>query len=64
MSTPRITYTPRPNATPGSEAVALAAVYRFILDAAARKKAGVTGTSGDHENARYLPERQEEGGMT
>jgi hypothetical protein len=32
MSNPRITYTPRPNATLEGELNALAAVYRLILD--------------------------------
>jgi hypothetical protein len=32
MSSPRITYTPRPDATPEGELTALAAVYRLILD--------------------------------
>ena len=32
MSSPRITYTPRPDATPEGEVNALAAVYRLILD--------------------------------
>jgi hypothetical protein len=32
MSNPRITYTPRPDATPEAELNALVAVYRLILD--------------------------------
>jgi hypothetical protein len=31
VSSPRITYVPRPNATPETELSALATVYRFIL---------------------------------
>ncbi len=32
MGSSRITYTPRPDATPETEAEVLAAVYRFLLD--------------------------------
>jgi hypothetical protein len=47
-SAPRITYTPRLDTTPEREVAALASVYQFILDAAAKKKAvGVTGTDDD-----------------
>ena len=31
MDKPRVTYTPRPDATPEAELSALAAVYRFLL---------------------------------
>jgi hypothetical protein len=31
MSSPRVTYVPRPDAAPETEAVALAAIYRFLL---------------------------------
>ena len=37
----RISYTPLPDATPESELDALAAVYAFVLEAHARKKAAV-----------------------
>jgi hypothetical protein len=37
----RISYTPCPDATPESELDALAAVYAFVLEAHARKKAAV-----------------------
>ncbi len=43
-SSPRITYTPRPDATPESGARTLAAVYRFILDRHAQKQAVDWGT--------------------
>ncbi len=47
MSSSRILYTPRPNATPESESNMLAAVYRFTLDCHAKKNAaGVTSTNG------------------
>jgi hypothetical protein len=39
VSAPRITYVPRPDATPESELDALAAVYAFVLEAHAKKKA-------------------------
>ena len=39
MSNARIVYTPRPDATPESEATALATVYRFILDCYTKKTA-------------------------
>ena len=54
-SEPKIVYTPRPDATPETEVVALAAVYRFLLfdrnaDCHNEKKApSVTSTDGDHE---------------
>jgi hypothetical protein len=37
MDSPRITYTPRPDATPEAELNVLANVYRFILDCHAKK---------------------------
>jgi hypothetical protein len=37
MGEVRVTYEPRPDATPDSETAALAAVYRFILDRHAEK---------------------------
>ena len=45
MDSARIIYTPRPDATPESEATALAAVYKFVLDCRAKKKGRPT-TSG------------------
>ena len=39
MSSPRITYAPRPDATPEAELSALAGAYRFILDCHAKKEA-------------------------
>ncbi len=38
----RITYAVRPDTTPETEAAALAAVYRFLLDQHAKKKAAPT----------------------
>jgi hypothetical protein len=40
MSSPRIIYTPRPDATPGSEVPAIVVAYRFILDCQAKKEGG------------------------
>ncbi len=39
MSSPRIAYKARPDATPEGELNALAAVYKFVLDCRAKKKA-------------------------
>ena len=47
MSSPRIIYTPRPDATPEAELSTLANVYRFLLDSANKNAAGVTGTDGN-----------------
>ena len=43
MSSSRITYAPRPDATPEAELEALASVYRFILDRKAKKKGARPG---------------------
>jgi len=40
MSSPRIAYTQRPEATPEAEISALANVSRFILDCRAKKEGG------------------------
>ncbi len=45
MNSPRIIYRQRPDATPETEAAALAAVYRFLLDQHAGKKGGVPSTA-------------------
>ena len=37
MTSPRITYTPRPGATPEAEISALAACYRIILDSQSKR---------------------------
>ena len=47
MSEARVIYTPRADATSESEAAALAAVYRFLLDCRAKKTSGVASTSSD-----------------
>ncbi len=41
----RITYAARPDTTPETEAAALAAIYRFVLDQHAKKKGGVPHTA-------------------
>jgi hypothetical protein len=45
MSSPRITYTSRPDATPQAERSALANVYAFILDSA-NKRGRLSDKSG------------------
>ncbi len=49
MSSARIVYVPRPDATPETEAVALAAVYRFLLDQHAKEKGDVRRAADDAE---------------
>ena len=49
MSNPRITYTPRPDATPEAELNALVAVYRLILDS---KKAAPSSGPDDVKGSR------------
>jgi len=50
MSRARITYTPRANATPESELDALAAIYKFVLECHARRKAA--DPTGDPNEAK------------
>jgi hypothetical protein len=48
MTSARVSYTPLPDATPESELDALAAVYAFVLEAHAKKKAAApSGQEGD-----------------
>jgi hypothetical protein len=51
MSNPRLTYIPLPDATPETEAVALAAIYRYAIDRYQNKKAGVSITRDDEKGA-------------
>jgi hypothetical protein len=44
MSSSRIVYTPRLDATPEGEVAALASVYRFLLDCHAKRKGGPATT--------------------
>jgi hypothetical protein len=60
MSSPRITYTSRPDATPEAELNVLANVYRFILDCHAREKKAAGMTSTDSDDAKS--EKEEGGG--
>ena len=50
MSNNRLTYQPRPDATPESELDALVAVYAFVLEAHATKKAAAP--SGREDDVR------------
>jgi hypothetical protein len=58
MSSPRVTYVPRPDAAPEAELDALASVFRFVLDcgdahrADAMKKATRPGSPDDAEGTR------------
>ena len=47
MSSPRITYTPRPHVTSGAELNALVAVYRIILDSCNENTIGVATANSD-----------------
>ncbi len=47
MSSPRISYTPRLDATPEVELAALTACYRFILDCHAKKVAAEPDSCND-----------------
>jgi len=44
MSSPRITYTARPEASPAVELSALSAVFRYVLDCHAQKEATRPGS--------------------
>jgi hypothetical protein len=64
MHSPKVAYTPRPDAIPESELSALASVYRFILDCHAKKEATRPGGPDDamkgsrNDRARtIIPER-------
>ena len=50
MAEPRITYVPRPNATPQGEISALANAYKFILQCGEAKRAATE--NGGEEYAR------------
>jgi hypothetical protein len=52
MTSPRITYAPRPDATPEGELKALASIYRFVLNSAHKNAAGRTTTNGGDEKER------------
>ncbi len=46
-NSPRITYVPRPDATPETEAAALGAIYRLLLDKHAKKEAARSSGASD-----------------
>jgi hypothetical protein len=50
MDRPRVTYTPRSDATPEGELNMLANVYRFILDCHAKKMAAEPALAPDSRN--------------
>lgn len=50
MSSSRITYTPRPDATPETEFSALAAVYKFVL---AKKEAAPESRPDDAKGSQH-----------
>jgi hypothetical protein len=52
MTSLRITYAPRPDATPESELKALVSIYRFVLNSAHKNAAGRTSTNGGDEKER------------
>ena len=52
MADPRITYEPRPGATPEGEVRDLAAAYSFILDCCAKKKGGARHTAPNDAEGR------------
>ena len=52
MSEARIVYTPRADVTSESEVVALAAVYRFLLNRHAKKMAAHPGAPDDAEESK------------
>jgi hypothetical protein len=56
----RITYTPRPDATPESELSALATVYKFILNRYAQKKAADPSGGDDYRKGLLNPEELEQ----
>ncbi len=56
MDSARVTYTARPDATPESGAKALAAVYAFILECHAKKKAAeASGGEDDGKGDQHVP---------
>ena len=63
MSESRIVYTPHPDATPETEASALATAYRFLLDRRTKgNAASVTNTNGDDATKGFRISEKEKGG--
>jgi hypothetical protein len=57
MNSPQITYAPRPDASPETEAAVLAHVYKFVLDCRAKKEATLvsrpdSGSNSEREKPR------------
>jgi hypothetical protein len=62
MSSPRIVYTPRSDATPEGEIAALASVYRFILfESSGRKEAAHPGDPADAMKGFGISEKKKGG---
>ena len=61
MSEARILYTARADATLESEAAALAAVYRFLLDRYAKKEAAHPGSPDDAAKGCRISENEKGG---
>ena len=53
MSSPRITYAARQDATRETEMAVLASIYRLALNSAGRDAAGMTSTNQRHEREKY-----------
>jgi hypothetical protein len=51
MTSPRIIYTPRPDATPEAELSTLADVYKFVLDCHAKQEAAPDSRPDDAERS-------------
>ena len=49
MSDPRVSYTPREDATPEDEITALAAIYRLVLNCHDERKKGAGTNSGGED---------------
>ena len=47
MDSPRITYTPRPDATPETEVTTLAAIYKFVLFDSQTRRGGLHDLTDD-----------------
>ena len=60
MDSPRMTYTPRPDATSEAELNVLASVYRFILDCHAMKMAAEPAPEPDSCNDAAIVRNTEE----
>jgi hypothetical protein len=60
MDSPRLTYTPRPDATPEVELNVLANLYRFILDGQLKKMAAEPASEPDSRNDTAIVRNTEE----